>query len=478
MIAGADGAGKGEAIQKLYEWLDPRRLHTHAYSEPNDEERARPQMWRYWRDLPPKGEIGVVFGSWYNDPLKAFVLGRIDALTFERELDRITRFERMLADEGKLVLKLWFHLARDVQQRRLKKVKRDPRARRHVLEEWSGVTHHKAVVAAGEKLARHTSTWFAPWVVIPSGDDRYRDLAMGRTIHGAVRKRLDGEGTAVTPAAPAIISPPGRRTALDALDLSRSVSKGEYDKKLRAWQDRLAELSDSEAFREIGLVLAFEGNDAAGKGGTIRRVTQALDPRRFDIHSIAAPSDEEKAQPYLWRFWRRRPRQGNIAIFDRTWYGRVLVERVEGLCSEAEWLRAYNEINDFEAQLSDFGFVVAKFWLAISQDEQARRFEQRQQVAFKRYKITDEDWRNREKWTRTSRRSATWSIAPAPATRPGPWSRPRTSPTPASRCCRRSASGSRPSCSSAYRLARRPETSPDGISAARSGPAPDCRRAR
>ena len=163
------------------------------------------------------------------------------------------------------------------------------------------------------------------------------------------------------------------------------MAKAEYDQKLRSWQDRLAALSDCDAFRDVGLILAFEGHDAAGKGGSIRRVTQALDPRRYQIHPIAAPSDEERAQPYLWRYWRRLPRRGDTAIFDRTWYGRVLVERVEGYCSEAEWLRAYGEINDFD------------------------------------YKITDEDRRNREKWDqyveavgdmvdRTSTAHAPWTM--------------------------------------------------------------------
>jgi polyphosphate kinase 2 (PPK2 family) len=249
-------------------------------------------------------------------------------------------------------------------------------------------------------------------------------MTMGRTIEQAVRKRLDGDGTAPTPPAPAIISAPGRRTALDALDLSRSMATPEYERQLRSLQDRLAAVSDGAEFRERGLILAFEGNDAAGKGGSIRRVTQALDPRRFAVHSIAAPSDEEKARPYLWRFWRCLPRRGNIAIFDRTWYGRVLVERVEGYCTKAEWLRAYGEINDFEAQLHDFGFVLVKFWLAISKDEQARRFEARRDVPYKRHKITDDDWRNREKWDqyveavgdmvdRTSTAYAPWTLVEA-----------------------------------------------------------------
>ena len=190
---------------------------------------------------------------------------------------------------------------------------------------------------------------------------------------------------------------------------------------MRQHQQRLAELTDSKAFRDIALVAAFEGNDAAGKGGSIRRVTGAIDPRRFKVHSVAAPTDEEKARPYLWRFWRRIPGKGDVAVFDRTWYGRVLVERIEGFCSEADWIRAYDEINDFEEQLVAEGIVLVKFWLAISKDEQLRRFKEREKTPYKRYKITDEDWRNREKWDayriavgdmidRTSSEYAPWTL--------------------------------------------------------------------
>jgi AMP-polyphosphate phosphotransferase len=211
---------------------------------------------------------------------------------------------------------------------------------------------------------------------------------------------------------------------LDTLDLSKNLPHKAYKTELAAWQERLAELTDQKSFRRIALVAAFEGTDAAGKGGAIRRATAALDPRRFQVHSIAAPSDEELAQPYLWRFWRRLPRRGHVAVFDRTWYGRVLVERVEGLCTEAEWLRAYNEINDFEEQLIDAGVVLVKFWLAISKDEQLRRFKARESIPFKQYKITPDDWRNREKWDayrvavsdmvdRTSTQRAPWSLIEA-----------------------------------------------------------------
>jgi polyphosphate kinase 2 (PPK2 family) len=203
--------------------------------------------------------------------------------------------------------------------------------------------------------------------------------------------------------------------------MSLRLDRDNYKRKLDKWQSRLAVLTDDKRFRDTALVAVFEGTDAAGKGGSIRRMTAALDPRRFRVHSIAAPSDEEKAQPYLWRFWRRLPRKGHVAVFDRSWYGRVLVERVEGLAGEAEWLRAYGEINQLEEEMASSGFVVVKFYLATTKDEQLRRFEQRARTPWKRFKITDEDWRNRERWDdyaqavtdmvdRTDTPSAPWTL--------------------------------------------------------------------
>jgi polyphosphate:AMP phosphotransferase len=381
-------------------------------------------MWRYWRDLPPKGEIGVVFSSWYNDPLIERVRGDIDDAGFERKLGAIERFERMLADEGTLILKFLLMVSRKEQKRRLAVVAKDPRQGRHVLEEWSGLGRRKQGLPLAARAVRRTSSGYAPWIVISSDDPEYRDLTFGRTIAESLRKRLDAPSVSPNAAAPALIPNLDNRTVLDALDLSVRLEPGDYKQKLDKWQGRLAELTDHRRFQDIAVVAAFEGADAAGKGGTIRRVTAALDPRHFRVHPIAAPSDEERAQPYMWRFWRRLPRKGHVAIYDRTWYGRVLVERVEGLASEAEWLRAYGEINQFEEELAESGIVVVKFWLATSREEQLRRFEERAKSPLKQFKITDEDWRNRDKagqyeaaaqemlW-RTAGRRSPWTIVAA-----------------------------------------------------------------
>ena len=211
---------------------------------------------------------------------------------------------------------------------------------------------------------------------------------------------------------------------LETVDLSLELDAETYRQKLIPLQVRLAQLGYEVYRQERPVILAFEGWDAAGKGGAIRRVTERLDPRGYVVHAISAPKGEDSEHHYLWRFWRRLPVAGQITIFDRTWYGRVLVERVEGFCQEIEWRRAYREINQFERQLVDFGTVLVKYWLHISPEEQLARFEARSETAYKSWKLTDEDWRNREKWgqyseavedmlLKTSTTAAPWSVVPA-----------------------------------------------------------------
>lgn len=421
VLAGIDGAGKSAVLARLGEWFDPRHVQTAVFDEPSREAAARPPFWRFWRELPAKGKIGIFVGSWYREAIRHNVLGNGTKDRLERDVAAVNRFEAMLADEGLLVIKLWLHLSPADHKKRMKEIDKLPGGGRHVVEHRQMHKHADQLMPVLEDVVRRTSSGDAPWVVVPSADEEYRDLTIGETVLAAIRKRLDAAATPKTAAAPVIVAGLDRKTALDALDLGAKLDAARYDEKLVHYQHRLAELTDSKAFRDVALIGVFEGNDAAGKGGTIRRVTRALDPRRFKVHPIAAPSDEERAQPYLWRFWRRLPAKGQTAIFDRSWYGRVLVERVEGFCSEADWLRAYAEINDFEDQLHASGAVVVKFWLAISKDEQLRRFQDRENTPYKRYKITDEDWRNREKWDayvravgdmvdRTSTEQAPWTL--------------------------------------------------------------------
>ncbi len=269
-----------------------------------------------------------------------------------------------------------------------------------------------------------SNTPWAPWIIIEGEDDRYRSLTTGKILLEAIRQRLSEAGKQATPVAPPIRVNIDGRNVLSELHLEHTLSDKEYDEQLAKWQGRLSELVRDPRFKNRSLVCAFEGADAAGKGGAIRRITAAMDARDYQIIPVAAPTEEERAQPYLWRFWRHIPRNGRVAIFDRTWYGRVLVERVEGFCSESAWLRAYTEINDFEHDLGNAGVIVMKFWLQISKEEQLKRFKEREKIEFKRFKITEEDWRNREKWDpyqqaicdmvdRTSTGTAPWTLVEA-----------------------------------------------------------------
>ena len=400
LFAGMEGAGVVDSLTNAYTVLDARHVVVSAFDKPTEEESERPRMWRYWRMLPPKGELGIYVGAWYSAPLTSRVLGNASVAEFEQELDRIKRFESMLASEGALILKFWLHLDKDEQKKRLKKLVRNPRTSWRVEESpWGGSKRYKEVKRAAEDMMRITGTDQAPWIAVNASNRHYRALTVATTVCNAVNARLAQIGEAVAPVTAPITAPViDGRNLLTALDLSLQLDKAGYKQQLAGYQDRLNKLLSRKKFRKRSLVLVFEGNDAAGKGGAIRRVIRFMDPRRYRVNPFAAPTDEEKAQPYLWRFWRRLPRQGDVAIFDRSWYGRVLVERVENFCSEADWRRAYGEINDFEAELTDTGGIVLKFWLAIDKDEQEARFKAREDTGYKHYKITEEDWRNREKW--------------------------------------------------------------------------------
>jgi polyphosphate:AMP phosphotransferase len=426
LIAGVEGAGKGETVNLLNEWMDPRHIFTHAFPEPSDEERERPPIWRYWRALPPKGRIGVFFGAWHTMPVVQRVQGVISDAEFSYQISEILRFEKMLCDEGVLLLKYWFHLSKPQQKKRLKALEKDPDTRWRVTElEWKYFDLYKKFVRVCEPFLRKTSTGEAPWIVVPGADPHYRSLTVGRHLLAAMRERLDEKpGGRAPDRNPPLLASADKQNVLRALKLDQPLTRDEYRDRIVKCQGKLNRLSRDPRFKKCAVVVVFEGNDAAGKGGAIRRVTQALDARFYHNVSVAAPTEEERAQPYLWRFWRHIPRRGRFVIFDRSWYGRVLVERIEGFCKEPDWMRAYSEINDFEQQLVRNDVVVVKFWLAIGKDEQLKRFRQREKIAFKRFKITEEDWRNRKKWAayetavcdmvdRTSTSIAPWTLVEA-----------------------------------------------------------------
>jgi AMP-polyphosphate phosphotransferase len=445
VFAGVDGGGKGETVNLLNEWLDPRWIITRAYEEPSEEERERPEYWRYWRDLPPKGKIGIFLSSWYSRPVLDRVYEKSDQGGFDSVLERIGAFEKELADGGALILKFWMHLGKKAQEKRLRAIESDPlRKWRVTKRDWKNFRNYGKFIAAAEHAILRTSTGRAPWKIVEGADPEFRVLTVATTIRDAIEKYLREDElrkkTKAEPAAPKSGSSPEEKvkvkvkgvsrsfstkpTILQALDMKQALTRKVYDVSLKKEQARLNLLFRRARERGTSTICVFEGWDAAGKGGVVRRITGALDARGYQVIPIAAPTDEERAQHYLWRFWRHLSRAGRFTIFDRSWYGRLLVERVEGFATEAEWMRAYPEINDFEEQLVLHGIVLCKYWLHITPEEQLKRFKTREGTPYKRWKLTDEDWRNREKWNlyeqamndvaeRTSTSAAPWTLVEA-----------------------------------------------------------------
>jgi polyphosphate:AMP phosphotransferase len=423
LISGVEGAGKGDTLHVLHEWLDPRHVRASAFDAPDAVESRYPPMWRFWQALPLAGTTAIFFGAWYREALYARVYGGEK----RSRLDAIVRFERMLTDEGALVLKLWLHLSKKQQHAKLEELSSSKRTRWRVKgSDWRNHEHYDDFRAVAKGMIRKTHTPAAPWLVVAGGDANHRRLTVGRALLDAMRGRLAEPRTparGVRRIAAKVELAEGIESLRD-LDTSSAREPGDYPQRLARAQAEIAALSREASKEGRASILVFEGPDAAGKGGAIRRVTDALDARHFRVNAVAAPNDVERAHPYLWRFWTNIPRDGDVGIFDRSWYGRTLVERVEGFAPESAWSRAYSEINDFESDLVAHGAIVLKFWLQITKEEQLARFHAREQEAYKRYKLTREDWRNRRNWdayeqaaddtfARTSTKHAPWTLIAA-----------------------------------------------------------------
>ncbi len=444
LLNGVDGAGKSEVANLLNEWMDARLLVTRAYDVPTTEESERPFFWRYWRDLPRRGKMGVFLKAWYSDPFIQRVRGEISHEAFSTALSRIMAFERTLAVDGAVLLKFWLHLGKKEQKKRFKALEADPSTAWQVTPtDWEHWERYDEFVPVAEHLIMRTSTGRAPWEIVECTDPRFRNLEVGASILRGIRRGLEdwerrkarandekGRGKAKGKRVEVGLPPeldlgtggegeyPGE-TILSALDMSRALPKAEYQKELSRLQGRLNALRREARARKLSTIILFEGWDAAGKGGAIRRLIQPLDARYYQVISVAAPTDEERAHHYLWRFWRHLPRAGRVTIFDRTWYGRVLVERVEGFATRAEWMRAYAEINHFEGELLEHGIVLLKFWIHITPEEQEARFLARADSPIKSWKLTEEDWRNRDRWGAYER--AVNDLVEHTSTRLAPW---------------------------------------------------------
>jgi len=422
IVSGVETAGKSQAVKRLNEWLDARNVQSVAFWDESDEERERPRQWRFWRQLPANGTVSILFGSWYTHPIVERAYRDIDKGEYNTELDAINALERTLTDNGVLVVKLWFHVSRKEQKRRLRAIAKEQK-RQLTPYEQAYSKHYDRFIKVSEVAVRATDRGHAPWHIIDATDRQYRELMAGRILLKAVRERLAHPhrrrgARALEPRAGRFV------TVLNKVDLKARVDEARYQEKLEKYQSRLNKLTWQAREKKVSTIAMFEGWDAAGKGGAIRRVTAAMDARLFRVIPVAAPTDEEKSHHYLWRFWRHVPRGGYVTIYDRSWYGRVLVERVEGFAQPHEWGRAYAEINEFERQLTAHGNCLCKFWLHISPEEQLRRFKERARLEHKKHKITDDDWRNRKKWkdyaaavdemvARTSTEGAPWTLVAA-----------------------------------------------------------------
>jgi polyphosphate:AMP phosphotransferase len=393
LFEGWEAAGKGTAINSLILPLDPRGFKVFTMAKTSEEELLRPYLWRFWKRLPSNGRLAIFDRSWYK--LLIDEGGPSDDREISLNLNTLNSFEKLLTDSGTTIVKFFLHIDRQEQKKRLKRLSEDPATAWRVSDkDFKQNKNYEEVRAKTERILQASDTPCAPWYLIPATDRRFAAIQIMETVRNSLKKALEREAVA--------FSPVGKWSAsssiLNSLDLSKKISKSNYSKRLVKAQDELREYQYTLYKKRRSMVVVFEGVDAAGKGGSIRRITERLDPRGYEVIPIGAPNDTEKAHHYLWRFWVNMPKDGHLAIFDRSWYGRVLVERVEGFASEHEWSRAFREINDMEEQLHNHGVIIAKFWLHIDQDEQLQRFKAREDNEHKNWKITPEDWRNREKW--------------------------------------------------------------------------------
>lgn len=397
LFEGFGAAGKGSTIGKVIRNIDPRFFKVTTMSVPTEEEKRKPFLYRYFVQIPEAGKFKFLDGGWMEDVTRERLSGALSENSYKNRIDSVKRFERQLTDNGYLVLKFFFSISKKEQEKRLKHLQEDKNTCWRVSEEdvWQN-KHYDKCMDVYEQYLCDTNQSTAPWYLIDAKHKKWAELQVLEILVSGIDTALKNSNLAV----PLLQNsfPLVQIPNLSDISLDKELSQEEYKEKLDRCQSRLRELHNELYRRKVPVVIAYEGWDAAGKGGNIKRITEALDPRGFEVHPIASPEPHEKARHYLWRFWNRLPKTGHIAIFDRTWYGRVMVERLEGFCSENDWQRAYNEINEFEKELSDWGAVILKFWVQIDKDTQLRRFNEREHTPEKRWKITDEDWRNREKW--------------------------------------------------------------------------------
>ena len=455
LVNGMEQAGKGTAVTQLRQWVDPRLLKVEAtigYCP-----LAHQPIWQtHTKAMPRHGDVMVYFGNWYADLLynvmrmasaesekseKNKKNRGIEALPIgqwqdylRQQLTELQAFEQDLVANQTQLLKCWFHVDIETLQVRLNDDEPDPKFLYQI--DW----HDMTIVAKFNEVAAELLRQQGDWIIIDGADKLQAAIHFCHEVLHAMQKALvssRGENSAESDQAQDSKDTHNNQVEYQSIKFERvkipkvltdiedsDIDKSDYNDALAKKQARLAELLRARQGQHV--VFAFEGMDAAGKGGAIKRLVAPLDPREYQIYNIGAPMLYELQHPYLWRFWQKLPNEqtdriSRVGIFDRTWYGRVLVERIEGFATDDEWQRAYDEINRFEAALAASGTLVIKYWLAIDKKEQLKRFEEREETAYKQFKLTDDDWRNRDKWSdyvqsaadmlaRTDTKNAPWCV--------------------------------------------------------------------
>jgi len=420
LFEGWSASGKGSRISSLIRSLDPRGFEVFTIQRPTEDEGLRPYMWRFWQHTPGKGRIHVFDRSWYRALMRGHDKHEI---ALAHPVSDILSFEKTLADSGVVIIKLFLHVSMKEQRKRLKALADSPEtAWRIDGEDWAQNCRYDETLKRYSKMLEKSNHDIAKWTVVEANDSRYADVKVYQTVLDAMEKALNAKSDVNAAVLEKIPVPEGTNpSALSTVNLNRSLSREEYTKRMKTSQNELSRFHNEMYLHRVPMAIVFEGWDAAGKGGAIKRLVSPLDPRGYKVAPYGAPNDIENAHHYLWRFWNEVPKAGHLTVYDRSWYGRVMVERVEGFCTEVEWKRAFSEINAFEKQLVDSGILLMKFWLHIDLEEQLKRFEFRTATPEKQWKITDEDWRNRDKWDqyleavnemlfRTSTEYAPWTI--------------------------------------------------------------------
>jgi AMP-polyphosphate phosphotransferase len=436
VFEGWHASGMGEDINRFILSLDPRGYDFHTMTFECNEGMLKPFLFHFWACTPVRGKIAIFDRSWYSRAIINHFRKEKSEEKFKRCLEEINLFERQLSDDANLILKFFLHISENEQEDRFKEIKK--KSIPLILEEYGRkngkqnekeydfIKEYKEYLPIVEKTLERTDMPYAPWTIVEANDRNFATLKIMVTSIHAIENyieqitRTPREQTIKYLDMPESSLPDVNGSILDKIDLSKK-SFSEYEESKKLFQQKLEVLQYELFKKKRSMVIVFEGWDAAGKGGDIHRLVEELNPRLYRVIPVGPPNDVERAHHYLWRFCEGIPKAGHITIFDRSWYGRVLVERIEGLCSEGEWKRAYREINEFENILTGTGTIILKFWLHIDKNTQLERFNDRKNDPTKSWKITDEDWRNRSKWEeykiavdemlqKTSTLNAQWTV--------------------------------------------------------------------